>query len=131
MNRREWLHNASLAAAGWVAADQLELLERLTWKRSLWPGQTWVHPDGGVIQFFSGPVNEPGVLLAEISVPEWSKWTTAKAEVRAAGVIRRVEGRAQDGIGRFTSEFGGEGHYVIPGQVVKVDGIVAGGLALD
>ena len=35
MDRRKFLRNASLIAAGVVAADQLEILERLTWKRRL------------------------------------------------------------------------------------------------
>lgn len=37
MNRREWLKRASLVAAGTVAADQLELLDRLGWVRRLFP----------------------------------------------------------------------------------------------
>lgn len=42
MNRRQFLRNASLAAAGVVAADQLELIERLGWTRRLFPG--WSRP---------------------------------------------------------------------------------------
>lgn len=38
MNRREFLRRAALIAAGAVAADQLELLDRLGWTRSLFPG---------------------------------------------------------------------------------------------
>ena len=38
MDRRLFLRNTSLLAAGVVAADQLELLERLTWKRRFWSG---------------------------------------------------------------------------------------------
>ena len=33
MDRREWLRNAALIASGIVAADQLEILEKLNWKR--------------------------------------------------------------------------------------------------
>lgn len=38
MNRRDWLRRTALIATGVVAADQLELLEKLTWKRTLFPG---------------------------------------------------------------------------------------------
>jgi hypothetical protein len=38
MDRRTWLRNAALIAAGAVAADQLDLLERLTWRRRFFPG---------------------------------------------------------------------------------------------
>jgi len=37
MNRRDFLRRASLIAAGIVAADQLELLEKLSWKRTMFP----------------------------------------------------------------------------------------------
>ena len=40
MDRREWLRSAALIAAGVVAADQLELVERLGWKRRFFPGAT-------------------------------------------------------------------------------------------
>lgn len=48
MNRRDFLGRVSLIAAGAVAADQLELIERLGWKRKLFPGwsrpgELWVH----------------------------------------------------------------------------------------
>lgn len=38
MNRRKFLRNSALIAAGIVAADQLEILDRLTWKRKFFPG---------------------------------------------------------------------------------------------
>lgn len=38
MNRREWLRGAALIGAGVVAADQLELLDRLGWKRRFFAG---------------------------------------------------------------------------------------------
>lgn len=37
MDRREWLKRAALIATGTVAADQLELLDRLGWVRRLFP----------------------------------------------------------------------------------------------
>ena len=45
MNRREWLRNASLIAAGTVAADQIGLLEMLFGerRRKFWPG--WSAPE--------------------------------------------------------------------------------------
>lgn len=42
MNRRAFFRNASLLAAGAVAADQLELVERLGWKRRFFAG--WSEP---------------------------------------------------------------------------------------
>src|SRR4051812_47025301 len=44
MNRREFLRNAAIIAGGIVAADQMELLERLAPRRLLFPGAdfgTW------------------------------------------------------------------------------------------
>lgn len=38
MNRRDFLRNAAIIAAGTIAADQLELLERLAPRRLLVPG---------------------------------------------------------------------------------------------
>jgi hypothetical protein len=37
MNRREWFKKAAILATGAVAANQLELLDRLGWKRTLFP----------------------------------------------------------------------------------------------
>lgn len=38
MNRRDFLQRAGLIAAGAVAADQLDLLDRLGWRRRFFPG---------------------------------------------------------------------------------------------
>lgn len=38
MNRRDFLRRSALIAAGAVAADQLELLDRLGWVRRFFPG---------------------------------------------------------------------------------------------
>jgi len=38
MNRRDFLRNAAIITAGAIAADQLELLERLAPRRLYWPG---------------------------------------------------------------------------------------------
>jgi hypothetical protein len=38
MNRRDFLRRSALITAGVVAADQLELVERLGWTRKLFPG---------------------------------------------------------------------------------------------
>ncbi len=38
MDRRLFLRNSALIAAGAVALDQLEILDRLNWKRTLHPG---------------------------------------------------------------------------------------------
>lgn len=43
MNRRDFLRRAALVAAGAVAADQLDLLERLAPKR-LWAGHSFNEP---------------------------------------------------------------------------------------
>ena len=37
MNRRDWLKRTALLAAGTIAADQLELLDRLGWTRTVFP----------------------------------------------------------------------------------------------
>jgi len=37
MQRREWLRRAALLAMGTVAADQLEILDRLGWSRTMFP----------------------------------------------------------------------------------------------
>lgn len=37
MNRREFLHRASMLAALGIAAEDLDLIERLGWKRTLFP----------------------------------------------------------------------------------------------
>lgn len=58
MNRREWLRNATLLAAGVIAADQLELLDRLA-PRSLFaawgsPPKLWgdgIHDDTAALQW--------------------------------------------------------------------------------
>jgi hypothetical protein len=61
MDRRDFLRRASLVAAGLVAADQLELLERLMFKRRLWPGHSFTVPNGGVLQL----VDKNGTVLVE------------------------------------------------------------------
>lgn len=38
MNRRDFLRRSALVAAGVVAADQLDVLDRLGWKRRFFPG---------------------------------------------------------------------------------------------
>lgn len=45
MDRRQFFRRSALIAAGVVAADQLELLEKLTWKRTLFPGWSPKSPD--------------------------------------------------------------------------------------
>jgi hypothetical protein len=37
VNRRDWLKKAAIIASGVVAADQLEILDRLGWTRTLFP----------------------------------------------------------------------------------------------
>lgn len=44
MHRRDFLRRASLLAAGVVAADQLDLVERLGWRRRFFSG--WSPSDG-------------------------------------------------------------------------------------
>lgn len=49
MNRRAFFRNAALIAAGAVAADQLELIDRLGWKRKLfsaWGAMPVLYGDG-------------------------------------------------------------------------------------
>lgn len=40
MNRRDFLRRSALIAAGVVAADQIDLLDRLGWRRKFFPGWT-------------------------------------------------------------------------------------------
>jgi hypothetical protein len=44
MDRRQFLKRAALIAAGAVAADQLELFDRLGWKRKFFPGFSSSYP---------------------------------------------------------------------------------------
>lgn len=46
MNRRDFFRRSALLSAGIVAANQLELIDRLTWKRSLFPGATFTKRNG-------------------------------------------------------------------------------------
>lgn len=46
ITRREWLCRAALLATGAVAADQLDLLDRLGWTRTMFPSAGV--PSGGV-----------------------------------------------------------------------------------
>lgn len=41
MDRRSFLRNSALLAAGTIAADQLDLIERLGWKRKFFPGASF------------------------------------------------------------------------------------------
>lgn len=58
MNRREFARRAALIVAGVAAADQLELVEKLGWKRRFFPG--WgspyvleaIHEDGRLLGRF-------------------------------------------------------------------------------
>lgn len=61
MNRRDFLRRSALVAAGAIAADQLDLVERLGWKRRLFAGfglgvptlyADGVHDDTSAIQAF-------------------------------------------------------------------------------
>lgn len=45
-SRREFLRRAAILTAGVVAADQLELVERLGWKRTLFPSFSPVRHSG-------------------------------------------------------------------------------------
>ena len=45
MNRRDFLRNCAIIAAGAIAADQLELLERLAPRRLYWPGADFTRRD--------------------------------------------------------------------------------------
>lgn len=59
MNRRDFLRRAALLAAGTVAADQLELVERLGWTRRLFPGWT------------RGPIPVPTTVTVRWPDPTW------------------------------------------------------------
>lgn len=38
MNRRDFLRRSAVVAGGLIGADQLEILERIGWRRTLFPG---------------------------------------------------------------------------------------------
>lgn len=64
MNRRDFLRRAALVAAGAVAADQLELLDRLGWVRRLFSGWRAPAPFGGMT---SGEYIASGAWSASVS----------------------------------------------------------------
>lgn len=53
MNRRDFLRRSALLAAGVVAADQMDLLDRLGWKRKLFPGWSPPSRSGGLYRITS------------------------------------------------------------------------------
>jgi hypothetical protein len=63
VNRREWMRNAALLAAGVVAADQLEIVERLGWKRRLFPGWSPPARRGTYRLVMTLEANDPAVRL--------------------------------------------------------------------
>lgn len=68
MDRRRFLRNATIAAVGVVAADQLELLERLGWTRRLFAG--WSGDDTEYVQRIldRGGVVPPGTYrMSEVA----------------------------------------------------------------
>lgn len=69
MNRRDFLRRTSAVAAGVVAADQIDLLDRLGWKRRFFPGATFA-PKGG------GHMIPDGGYESLISTPAPTKWVT-------------------------------------------------------
>lgn len=89
MNRRDFLQRAGLIAAGVVAADQLDLLDRLGWKRKLFPG--WRAGTGLTIT-----PQGPSVLTGEPIVEVLDQY---------GRVIART--RAVDGVAEFTNLYPG------------------------
>lgn len=90
MNRRDFLRRAALVAAGAVAADQVELLDRLGWKRRLFAGWSpeytiykgvrvggWtrhIPQDGGMIVVEYALPTEP-IIGARFTPDVWSQPT--------------------------------------------------------
>lgn len=66
MNRRDFLRRAAIVAAGAVAADQLELLERLT-HRKVWPGANFGTMTGVADDDYIVFANEPYVAHYTLS----------------------------------------------------------------
>lgn len=65
MNRREWLRGATQISAGVVAADQLELLDRLGWKRRFFAGADFTSPyDARRFSVFAGGDFTVGDLIS-------------------------------------------------------------------
>lgn len=72
MNRRDFLRRAALVAAGAVAADQLELVERLGWRRRFFPG--WSRsPDAYMmyrgVKIDGYTVRSGGIVTVEFHLP--------------------------------------------------------------
>lgn len=90
MNRREWLRNAGLITAYGIAADQIELLERLVWKRSLFPGHDFGFlPDSGTLEL----LDRLGNLLVSIPLPKlpYGRSIDYKGKAQASGAIARAK----------------------------------------
>ena len=103
MDRRRFLRRAALIAAGAVAADQIELLERLTWRRRFFPGwspaSSW--PALRIYDYH-------GTLLAELSQP--GPWT----RVLRAGTIARAE------YGKTPIDLRLDNQHVLPRQIITL-----------
>lgn len=82
MDRRRFLRNAALLAAGIVAADQLALLEHLEPRRLLFPGWSPPAPKGireqlADVIYNISPVETPLTSMKRLSGSTFYTWQTS------------------------------------------------------
>jgi len=75
MNRRDFLRRVALVTAGVVAADQLELLERLVWTpRKLWTGYSSLSTTDELNRILREVYADNYIKLLEMETPFLSKF---------------------------------------------------------
>lgn len=99
MNRRLFLRNAAILAAGAVAADQLDLLDRIGWQRTLFPGAD-----------FGRKVLPPGEYIAQV--------LSVDLETSGRIVMTMQYGSAQRGSSRLFRPM--EGPEIVRTEVVMI-----------
>lgn len=107
MERREFLRRSTLIAAGVVAADQLEILDRLGWTRTLFSG--WSE---NVLVFDQSII--ASVLASQQPRTEMSSWNKPKFMTPAPVAIEMeyAEYRRRYGLHDHTLAFRKDGSWL-------------------